>query len=83
MKNVTIFSTSTCKYCAAAKEFFKANNIPYTEYNVGTDAAKRKEMLEKSGQLGVPVILVGEAGGKEEVVVGFDEPKLRELLLAK
>jgi glutaredoxin 3 len=71
MKNVTIFSTTVCKYCAAAKDFFKKNNIPYTEYNVGTDAAKRAEMIEKSGQMGVPVILVDK-----EVIVGFDEDRL-------
>ena len=59
-----------------AKEFFKENNVPFTDYNVGTDVARRSEMLEKSGQLGVPVIVVD---GKD-VVVGFDQPKLKELL---
>ena len=77
MKNVTIYSTVTCHYCALAKEFFKANKVPYTEYNVGTDLAKRKEMVDKSGQMGVPVIDV--AG---EIIVGFDEDRLKELLLA-
>ena len=76
MNNVTIYSTSICKYCALAKDFFKEHNIQYTEYNVGTDAAKRKEMVEKSGQLGVPVITVGN-----EVIVGFDEDRLNELLV--
>jgi glutaredoxin 3 len=76
MKNVTIYSTTICKYCAAAKEFFKDHNINYTEYNVGTDLEKRKEMMEKSGQLGVPVITIDN-----DVVVGFDEERLRELLM--
>jgi glutaredoxin len=54
-----------------AKEYFKKNNVAYTEYNVGSDVARRKEMIEKSGQMGVPVILVGD-----DLTVGFDEAKL-------
>lgn len=75
MKEVTIYTTPTCGYCKMAKEFFTANNVNYTEYNVGTDLEKRKEMIEKSGQMGVPVILVGD-----EITVGFDKPKLSGLL---
>jgi glutaredoxin-like YruB-family protein len=78
MKDVTIYSTSVCHYCQLAKQFFKDNNISYTEYNVGTDAEKRKEMVELSGQLGVPVIHIGDT-----VLVGFQEKMLRDLLLAK
>lgn len=72
---VTIYSTPTCHFCHAAKDFFTANNVAFTDYNVGTDLAKRKEMIEKSGQMGVPVITIGK-----DLIVGFDEPKLRELL---
>lgn len=72
---VTIYSTPTCHFCHAAKDFFTANKIQFTDYNVGTDLEKRKEMIEKSGQMGVPVITVGK-----DLIVGFDEPKLRELL---
>ncbi len=72
---VTIYSTPTCHFCHAAKDFFTANGVAFTDYNVGTDLAKRKEMIEKSGQMGVPVITVGK-----DLIVGFDEPKLRELL---
>ncbi|MDO8575918.1 MAG: glutaredoxin family protein [bacterium] len=72
---VTIYSTPTCHFCHAAKDFFTANSVAFTDYNVGTDLAKRKEMIEKSGQMGVPVITVGK-----DLIVGFDEPKLRELL---
>jgi len=78
MKSVTIYSTPTCVYCNMAKTFFKANGIQYTEHNVASDLEKRKEMIEKTGQMGVPVI---DAGG--EVIVGFDEPKLREILGVK
>ena len=56
MKNVLIYSTPTCTYCTMAKDFFKKNNITYTEFNVASDASRRKEMVEKSGQMGVPVI---------------------------
>lgn len=72
---VTIYSTPTCHFCHAAKDFFTANNVAFTDFNVGTDLEKRKEMIEKSGQMGVPVITIGK-----DLLVGFDEPKLRELL---
>jgi len=75
MKNVTIYSTPTCHFCRGAKEFFKKNNIPFTDYNVAEDNAKRTEMLEKSGQMGVPVIFV-----ENEMIIGFNEPRLKNLL---
>ncbi len=75
MKNVTIYSTDTCGYCKMAKEFLASKGVPYTEYNVGTDLEKRKEMIEKSGQMGVPVIFVDQ-----EILVGFDKPHLSKLL---
>ncbi len=75
---VTIYSTPTCHFCHAAKDFFDANKISYTDHNVATDLEKRKEMVEKSGQMGVPVITVGE-----KLIVGFDEEELRELLSVK
>jgi len=78
MKKVEIYSTPVCKYCNLAKDFFKKNNIAYTEHNVATDQAKRAEMVEKSGQLGVPVIDVGG-----DIVVGFDEKILKDLLEVK
>jgi glutaredoxin 3 len=75
MKNVIIYSTPTCVYCNLAKNFFKENNVSYTEHNVAADLDKRKEMIEKTGQMGVPVIDLGE-----EIVIGFDEPRVREVL---
>jgi len=57
MPNITIYSTPTCHFCHMAKNFFKENNVAYTEHNVASDLEKRKEMMEKSGQMGVPVIL--------------------------
>ncbi|MDP9248986.1 MAG: glutaredoxin family protein [bacterium] len=75
MQNVTIYSTPTCHFCHMAKEYFKENNVAYTEYDVASDLEKRKEMMEKSGQLGVPVIVIGD-----DITVGFDRVKLAKLL---
>lgn len=75
MKTVLIYTTPTCQYCKMAKEFFQAKGVEYTEFDVAADEAKRAEMVEKSGQMGVPVIDI-----ENDIIVGFDEPKLRELL---
>ncbi len=74
-KKVVIYTTPTCHFCHAAKEFFTANDIAYEEIDVAADRAKAREMIDKSGQMGVPVILVGD-----EMIIGFDEGRLRELL---
>ena len=79
-KKVAIYTTATCTYCRQAKEFFKANSIAYDEYNVGTDAARREEMVEKSGQMGVPVISVSGDDGEESVIVGFNKDALTNAL---
>jgi len=60
-----------------AKDYFKENNIEYIEFNVAEDADKRTEMMEKTGQMGVPVIEIGE-----EFIIGFNESKIKELLAA-
>jgi glutaredoxin 3 len=75
MNTVTIYSTPVCHFCHAAKEFFKENNVAYTEHDVAADAEKRTEMIDMTGQMGVPVIRIGD-----DVIIGFDEPKLKELL---
>lgn len=85
MKKVSIYTTPTCTYCRAAKEFFHQNNVAYEEFDVSTDAVKRQEMIEKSGQMGVPVIIVrdaDEAGNEKNqvLVVGFDRARLSEAL---
>lgn len=75
MNKVTIYSTPTCHFCQMAKEFFKSNNVSYEEINVAENADKRKEMVDKSGQLGVPVIDING-----QIVIGFNKPKLSQLL---
>ena len=74
-KSVTIYSTPVCHFCQAAKEYFKENNVEYEEFDVASDQGKREEMIEMTGQMGVPVIRIGD-----DVVVGFDESKVKELL---
>ena len=78
MKSVTIYTTPTCHFCHMTKDFFDANGITYTEKDAARDMAARQEAVQKSGQMGVPVIDVDGA-----IVIGFNEPKLRELLEIK
>ncbi len=75
MKKVSIYTTPTCTYCKAAKEFFKENNVEFEEFNVAEDLEKRQEMIDSTGQMGVPVIKIGE-----ETVIGFDRAKVAEML---
>ena len=79
---VTIYSTPTCPYCTMAKEFFKKNGVEYEDINVSEDEKAAQVMVEKSGQMGVPVIIL-ENDKEEDVIVGFDEAKLKELLKIK
>jgi glutaredoxin 3 len=78
-KPVTIYTTKTCGYCRAAKDFFQQNNVAFTEVDVGVDPNEARKMIEKSGQMGVPVIVVGE-GADEELIIGFDQNHLSRAL---
>ncbi|MDP3900055.1 MAG: glutaredoxin domain-containing protein [bacterium] len=75
MSQVIIYTTPTCTYCNAAKGYFKQNNIAYTEKDVTVDQIAQQDMISKSGQMGVPVIDIDG-----NIVVGFDQAKLKELL---
>ena len=72
---VEIYSTPTCHFCHMAKDWLTEKNIPYADYNVGTDTVKRKEMVEITGQLGVPVIKIGD-----EVMIGFNPDQMAKIL---
>ena len=72
---VTIYSTPTCPFCQQAKDFFKENNVEFEDINVADDEKAAQKMIDLTGQMSVPQIMVGE-----EVVIGFDKPKLQELL---
>ena len=63
-------------------QLLKENNIEFTDYNVAEDGEKRKEMMDKTGQMGVPVIIISEEGENptSETLIGFDKTKLSELL---
>lgn len=75
---VKIYTTPTCSWCAREKQFFKEHKILYQEVDVSSDQKAAEEMIEKTGQMGVPVT---EIDG--QIVVGFDEPRLRTLLKIK
>lgn len=72
-QSVTIYSTPTCQYCRQAKEFFKEHNVQYEEKDVSANPSARQEMIEKSKQMGVPVILLGN-----ELMVGFNKEALQK-----
>lgn len=74
-KHVTIYSTPTCHFCQMAKEFFAEKGIEFTNYDVASDAAKRAEMIQLTGQLGVPVIVING-----EAMVGFSRERLAQKL---
>jgi len=76
--DVTIYTTTHCPYCKMAKEFFRQNSVKFREINVEEDQAAAEEMIEKSGQMGVPVI---EIDGK--IIVGFDKPAIEKALKIK
>jgi len=73
--SVKIYTTPTCPYCHAAKEFFAEQGVEYEEIDVSIDTKKAKEMIDLSGQQGVPVIVVDE-----EVLFGFDKKSLMDAL---
>lgn len=79
-KKVVIYSTPGCGYCKLAKQFFANNQVEYTEHDVAADLMRRQEMMEKSGQMGVPVISITGQDGEEKIVIGFDQPELISLL---
>ena len=74
-KKVVVYSTPTCPYCKRAKDYLSHKGITYTDINVAQDREKANEMIQKSGQMGVPVITIDN-----EVVVGFNQTLLDKLL---
>ena len=74
-KNVVVYTTPTWPYCHRAKEYLSHKGVAFTEHNVAVDRDKAKEMIDKSKQMGVPVIIIDD-----NVIVGFNQSKLDELL---
>ncbi len=74
-KKVTVYSTATCPYCIRAKQFLKENNIAFQDFDVSADQEKAQEIIQKSGQMGVPVLDIGG-----EIIVGFDKERIKKAL---
>ena len=77
-KKVIIYTSPTCIWCKKAKEWFKEHKVKYEEHDVSVDDKAREKMIEKSEQMGVPVILIDD-----QVIVGFDEQALKIALKIK
>jgi len=73
--NVKIYTSPTCGYCHQVKRFLSERGVVYVEYDVSQDRAAAEEMMRLTGHMGVPVIVIDE-----EVVIGFDRPRLEQLL---
>ena len=74
-KSVKVYSTSTCPYCAMAKDFLKRNNIEFEEIDVGINQQAAEEMVNKSGQMGVPVLDIDG-----QIIVGFDKKAINKAI---
>lgn len=75
MLKITIYSTPTCHFCHLAKDYFKSKGWEYEDVNVAGNIEKQKELVAKSGQFGVPVIIIDN-----KMIVGFDRPKINQLM---
>lgn len=75
---IKLYSTPTCPWCAKAREYFKKNKIKVTDYDVSENARAQKEMIGKSGQMGVPVIDINGT-----IIVGYDVAAIEKALKKK
>lgn len=73
--SVIIYSTPTCHYCHRAKDYLKEKKVEFTDIDVSVDTIKAQEMVDKSGQMGVPVLDINGT-----LVIGFDKAKIDQLL---
>ncbi len=74
-KKVTVYSTPTCPYCVRLKSYLKDNNVEFDNVDVSVDHEKAREMVRRSGQMGVPVIDIDGT-----IIVGFDREKIKMTL---
>lgn len=74
MKKVDIYTSNTCGYCHAAKDYFNENNIEFTEHNISENSQAKNELMQK-GYRSVPVIIIDN-----NELLGFDKEKLSSLL---
>ncbi len=80
MKKIIIYTTSWCPWCQKTKKFLEGLGYFYEERNVEVNPQWEKELIEKSGQMGVPVTLIIDENGKEKLIIGYDPLSLREAL---
>jgi glutaredoxin-like YruB-family protein len=73
---VKVYSTPTCPYCHMAKDYLKENKVTFEDIDVSKNPSAANEIVEKSGQMGVPVIIIDD----KTVIVGFDRPALKKAL---
>ena len=77
-KKIIVYSTPTCPFCIRAKQYLKDNKVQFEDIDVSENEEKAQEMIKKSGQMGVPVLEIGE-----KIIVGFDKDKIKEALGVK
>ncbi|MDD5281273.1 MAG: glutaredoxin domain-containing protein [Candidatus Omnitrophica bacterium] len=75
VKTVKVYSTPTCPWCIRAKQFLKENNIDFQDIDVSSDQQAVDELMQKTGQMGVPVLDI-----EGEIIVGFDREKIKSIL---
>jgi glutaredoxin len=76
---ITIYTTPTCAFCQAEKTFFAGHKIDFKEVVVDSQQAAQ-ELVDQSGQLGVPFTIIKKSDGSEEKILGFDQGRLRRVL---
>lgn len=74
-QKVIVFSTPTCSFCAMTKKYFREKGVKFTDIDVSRDFDAARDMVRRSGQMGVPVI---DIGGR--IIVGFNKPQINLLL---
>ncbi len=74
-KRVVVYSTPTCPFCVRVKQFLSDNNVEFVNVDVSTDQARAQEMIQKSGQMGVPVVDI-----EGQIIIGFDKDKIKKEL---
>ncbi len=75
-KKITVYTTTSCAYCPMVKKYLDGKGVTYDVVNLDEQPDKQREIYEKSGALTVPVTLIENADSTEEVVIGFNLPKL-------
>ena len=80
-KTITVYSTASCPFCVRLKMFLDDNKFPYSDKRVDLDRDAAQEMVQKSGQMGVPFTVIADDDGNEQGILGFDVPLLQKALL--